>query len=235
MYCTNCSTKLPEGAKFCAECGTAAPKQAAPTQRPGMMPSITVDQHVETNEGQVVGLDAGKGALQGGLNADVNQDIGLIKDGGAVVGAILGAEAPVHVGGQQNYGDVVLGGKTTVNDTSSHPVFDQRYQTVRTQYNIAGDYNPGNVQSQDAAIEELRKLLKEVGHARSAGALDADAATDAEYQLKKALNEAQKPTAEKRIILDHLATASEVIAATSAATALVTAVTQAIRMVQKLF
>jgi hypothetical protein len=203
MYCTNCSTKLPEGAKFCAECGTAAPKQAAPTQRPGMMPSITVDQHVETNEGQVVGLDAGKGALQGGLNADVNQDIGLIK--------------------------------TTVNDTSSHPVFDQRYQTVRTQYNIAGDYNPGNVQSQDAAIEELRKLLKEVGHARSAGALDADAATDAEYQLKKALNEAQKPTAEKRIILDHLATASEVIAATSAATALVTAVTQAIRMVQKLF
>ena len=110
MYCKNCGTKLPERAKFCAECGTAAPKQTDPAQRPG----ITVDQQVETNAGQVVGLTAGKGALQGGLNADVRQDVGVVKDGGAVVGAILGAEGPVHVGGQQSYGDTVHGPKTQI-------------------------------------------------------------------------------------------------------------------------
>jgi hypothetical protein len=103
MYCSNCSTKLPEGAKFCAECGTAAPKQASPSQRP----SIAVDQHVATNEGQVIGLNVGKGPLQGGLSADINQGIGEVKQGGAVVGAIVGAEGPVHVGGQQNYGDTI--------------------------------------------------------------------------------------------------------------------------------
>ena len=110
MYCTNCGTKLPEGAMFCAKCGTAAPKQTDLAQRPG----ITVDQHVDTNEGQVVGLTVGKGALQGGLNADVKQDIGVVKEGGAVVGTILGAEGPVHVGGQQSYGDTVHGPKTQV-------------------------------------------------------------------------------------------------------------------------
>jgi len=73
-----------------------------------------VDQHVGTNEGQLVGFSAGEGALRGALNADVGQDIGVIKDGGAVVGAIPGAEGPVHVGGQQSYGDTVYGPKTQV-------------------------------------------------------------------------------------------------------------------------
>jgi len=106
MFCVNCGTKLSAGAKFCAECGTAAPEQASHMERPG----IKVDQHVETNEGQVVGLNAGKGALQGGLTADVKQDIGEVKDGGAAVGAILGAEGPIHIGPQQNYsGNINVG------------------------------------------------------------------------------------------------------------------------------
>lgn len=145
---------------------------------------------------------------------------------------VLGA---LKAGGVAVGGDIVHGGETAVDDTSRPAIFDQRFQTVNTQYNIAGDYNPGAVQSRDAAIEELRKLLEEVGHARSAGALDQDAADDAEYQLKKALHQAQKPAAEKRIILDHLAMARESIRRASATTGLVTAVAQAIQMVQKLF
>ena len=110
MHCTNCGAKLPEGAKFCAQCGTAVAQQASPTHRSG----ITVDQHVQMNEGQVVGLTAGQGALQDGLNANINQEFGTIKEGGSAVGAILGPQGPVHVGGQQTYGDVVHGPKTPV-------------------------------------------------------------------------------------------------------------------------
>ena len=84
-------------------------------------------------------------------------------------------------------------------------------------------------------VEELRKLVDELGRAQASGALDEDAATDAEYQVKKALNQAQKPDADKRTILDYLAAANEVITTAAGATALVTAVTQAIQMVQKLF
>ena len=110
MHCRNCGARIPEGAKFCAQCGTAVAQQASPAHGPG----ITVDQHVQTNEGQVVGLTAGQDALQGGLNAKINQDIGVVKEGGAAVGAILGAEGPIHLGGQQTYGDVVHGPKTQV-------------------------------------------------------------------------------------------------------------------------
>ena len=106
MQCINCGANLPEGAKFCAQCGTAVAQPAGPAHSPG----ISVDQQVQTNEGQVVGLSAGKGAVQSGVNADVKQDVGVVKDSGAVVGAIVGAEGPVHVGGQQSYSN-----KTEVN------------------------------------------------------------------------------------------------------------------------
>ena len=107
MFCIKCGKSLPEGAKFCPACGTAVAQPASPAQGHG----VSVDQHVETNEGQVVGLSAGKGALQDGLSAKITQDVGMVKDGGAVVGAVLGGEGPVHVGGQQFYDEVVLGDK----------------------------------------------------------------------------------------------------------------------------
>ena len=104
MYCVNCSTKLPAGAKFCAECGTAAPEQVSRKERPG----IKVDQHVETNEGQVVGLNAGKGALQGGLTADIKQE-----DETARAFSIY--RPNTEDGGEtMNYAKQMLGGESTL-------------------------------------------------------------------------------------------------------------------------
>lgn len=131
------------------------------------------------------------------------------------------------------------GSTATVNDHSWHTAFDQRRQKVTTQYNIAGDYNPGLVEDRATAIDELNKLLNEVAQAAQAGVLDEESATDTEYQVKKAMQQAQKSEPDKLTIINHLNQAKEVTigvaASVAAATGLVTAISQAIQMVQKLF
>lgn len=128
------------------------------------------------------------------------------------------------------------GGTATVNDQSSHSVFDQRNQTVHGhQYNIKGDYNPAAAQNRATAIEELQKLIDELNRARAEDALPTKVAVNARQSVENALVEAEDPQPDKRTILDHLAKANEVIATAAAATGLVTAISQAIQMVQKLF
>jgi hypothetical protein len=118
-------------------------------------------------------------------------------------------------------------------------LFDQRGQRVQYQYNATGDINFGAAQSRMDALAELQKLQAEVDQAMQAGALDEEAATDADYQLKKAVLQAQKPDPDRTTILDHLAQAKDIIAGVAenvaAAAGLVAAVDQAIQMVQKLF
>ncbi len=140
---------------------------------------------------------------------------------------------------QQAHGRIVAqagsGGSTTVHDESRNTMFDQRGQQVDTQYNIAGDYNPADVQDRANAVAELRKLLAEIDRTETAGLLDADVATDATYQIKKALNQAEKPEPDRNSILDHLTAATEMITAVSGTVGLATALIQAMQMVQRLF
>ena len=131
------------------------------------------------------------------------------------------------------------GGTAVVVGPSQSTVFDQRGQQVQYQYNAAGDINFGAVQNRLEAAAEIGKLQEELSRANQAGAIDDDAATDAEYQIKKALQQAQKPEGDKNIILNHLRTAKEIIAGVAgnvaAATGLVTGLGQAIEMVRNLF
>jgi len=45
------------------------------------------------------------------MQQDIRQKVDAVEESGAVVGTIAGGEGPVHVGGQQQYGDVVHGDK----------------------------------------------------------------------------------------------------------------------------
>lgn len=100
MLCEKCKTELSSNAKFCPECGTPVPKRTG----------LQVDQEVDTVKGDVTGLAAADGEATTGLDADINQDIGTVESGGAVVGAAIGGEGGhVHVGGQQSYGDEYSG------------------------------------------------------------------------------------------------------------------------------
>lgn len=139
----------------------------------------------------------------------------------------------------RNVAQAAPGGQANVTDRSRSTVFDQRGQKVQTQYNVAGDFNFSAAQDRTAALGELRKLLEEIGRAAREGVLDDEAATDAEYAVKKAVQQAEKPDADKQTIVDYLTKAKDVIvgvaSGVTAATGFATAISQAIQMVQKLF
>src|SRR5437762_13756993 len=95
--------------------------------------------------------------------------------------------------------------------------FDQRGQRVTYQYNAAGNINIGGVQDRADLAGELEKLRAEVSKAREGSALDEDTATDAEYQMSKAVQQARKPEPDKKSLLDHINTAKSLIEGAAAA------------------
>ena|SRR5258706_10079632 len=114
--------------------------------------------------------------------------------------------------------------------------FDMRGQKVSGNQYVAGrDMNFGAVQSQADLIGELEKLKGEFAKAADQGILSEDAATDAQYQVTKAVQQAKKPDADKKTILDHLDAVKAIIGNVSAASGLVLTVANAIMAVQKLF
>lgn len=114
-------------------------------------------------------------------------------------------------------------------------IFDQRGQRVTYQYNAAGNIDLAQVRERDQLIGELEKLRAEIRIAFDSGSLDQETTTDAEYQLTKAVQLAQKPDGEKRKILQYLEATTDLIREVTAVGGLVTALTQATALVQKLF
>ncbi len=101
MQCANCKAELPPNAKFCPQCGTAVPARAG----------IQVQQDIGTVKGSATGAVLGKASPPAGLDVSTSQKVDAVESGGAVAGAVVGGSAPVHVGGQQHYGDAVQGDK----------------------------------------------------------------------------------------------------------------------------
>jgi hypothetical protein len=114
-------------------------------------------------------------------------------------------------------------------------IFDQRGQTVTYQYNVHGTINFGAVQTSPDLVGELRKLQAEMQQAVAAGAVEGEPATDAKYQLDKAVHEAQKPQPDKKKVADYLAQAKMAIEGIAAVGGLVAALTKAAELVEKLF
>ncbi|SRR5260221_9824315 len=114
--------------------------------------------------------------------------------------------------------------------------FDMRGQKVTGNQYIAGrDMNFGAVEDTADLIAELEKLKGEVAQAGETGILSEETATDAEYQVTKAVQQAQRPNPNKKTIVDHLTTAKSLIEGVSAVSGLVTTMIAAIEAVQKLF
>lgn len=114
-------------------------------------------------------------------------------------------------------------------------IFDQRNQSVKYQYNAAGNINFDSVKTRKALITELEKLKTELSMAAGAKAIKEDIVTDAEYQITKAIQQSQKPSPSKKTILQHINKAKALIGTVTKAAGMVTALTQAADLVQKLF
>ena len=115
------------------------------------------------------------------------------------------------------------------------PIFDQRGQHVIYQYNAAGAMNFGAVQNRLDVVGELAHLQAELRNAIQAGLLDEEVATDADYQLTKAVQQAKKPAPDKKTLLEHLHGVKTLIEGVAAANGLVSALTKAVEVVQQLF
>lgn len=114
-------------------------------------------------------------------------------------------------------------------------VFDQRGQNVNYQYNAAGYINFSNVQNRADLISELEKLKTEVTKAREAEVIDADIATDVDYQITKAVQQARKSEPNKNTVLQHINTAKKLITGVAEAGGIVTALMKVAELVQNFF
>ena len=113
--------------------------------------------------------------------------------------------------------------------------FDMRGQRVTDQYNAGRDMNFGAVQTPADLITVLEQLNEQFTQAREAGVLSEETATDAQYQVTKAAQQAKKSDPDKKTIVDHLTTAKTLIEGVTAASGLVSALVSAIHVVQPLF
>jgi hypothetical protein len=113
--------------------------------------------------------------------------------------------------------------------------FDMREQRVNSQYIAGRDMHFGAVQTPTDLVAELEQLRNQFTQAKDAGTISEEVATDAEYQVTKAIQQAKKPQPDKKTIVDHLTTAKLFIEDITATSGLVTALVGAIEVVQKLF
>jgi hypothetical protein len=117
--------------------------------------------------------------------------------------------------------------------------FDMRGQRVTNQYNAGRDINLGAVQTPEDLATVLEQLNAQFIQAKEAGILSEEAATDAQYQVTKAAQQARKPDPDKKSILDRLSNAKGIIenlaGSVTTVGGLVTAVAAAIQVVQKVF
>lgn len=130
------------------------------------------------------------------------------------------------------------GGSATVNDRSRRTAFDQRNQTVLgPQTNIEGGvhtaggifnsgimHTPGAAPTQPSLVAQLRNLQSAITQAGQQGLLDEDTTIDVDAALRKAINQADKPTPDRQAIQAHLATVRDKLAPFPSAGSLVTAI-----------
>jgi hypothetical protein len=117
---------------------------------------------------------------------------------------------------------------------STQVTFDQRGQQVTYQYNAARDINIGAVQNKVELIDQLEKLKTEVSKAEAAEIIDAEIATDARYEIERAVNLAKKATPDKKTVIERLEGAARLLQGITAAAGLIEALGKAVEQVQKL-
>ncbi len=86
--------------------------------------------------------------------------------------------------------------------------FDMRGQRVTNQYNAGRDMNFGAIQTPADLVTAFEQLNEQFTQAKEAGVLSEETATDAQYQITKATQQAKNPDPDKKTILDHLTTAT---------------------------
>ena len=81
----------------------------------------------------------------------------------------------------------------------------------------------------------MEKLKAEISKARDSEVIDPEIGTDIQYQIQKAVDQAQKPEANKNTILEHLGKAKDLIKGLVDLGGLATGIMKAMELVQNKF
>lgn len=114
-------------------------------------------------------------------------------------------------------------------------VFNQKNQSVETQYNALGDINIGTSQSSATFVRELEKLKAKITLASESKIISRDIATDAEYEIQKAVNQAKQPDPSKKTIVNYLEKARNTLKDVAQAGGIVAGLVKATELVEKIF
>jgi hypothetical protein len=88
--------------------------------------------------------------------------------------------------------------------------FHQEGQTVQYQYN-AETINFEKARTPDEFLLKLKNLQVELDRAIEAKAIPDESAIDAEHQINKAIQQAVKPTPDKKTLVKNLTSAKELV------------------------
>jgi hypothetical protein len=92
----------------------------------------------------------------------------------------------------------------SVKESDRVNIFDQRGQNVNYQYNAARDINFAQAQNRFQLVEELEKLQDEIAKTVGANLLGEDVAIEADYEIRKAVQQAKSDGGSSKVI-EHLA------------------------------
>ncbi|BDI29441.1 hypothetical protein CCAX7_14920 [Capsulimonas corticalis] len=101
------------------------------------------------------------------------------------------------------------------------PIFDQRDQTVTTQYNAAGDINVGAMKTVDELVTALDALKLDLRAAHDDGAISELVEAKTKTPLLEAIEEAKKPEPDKNKVLAFLDSAKLALGGVAAVGAIV--------------
>lgn len=113
--------------------------------------------------------------------------------------------------------------------------FNMQGQQVDKQINVGRDINMGAEQSLADILSELQELKVATADARRQGLLSSEVATDVEYQLVKATQQAEKEPSNKTALLEHLNRAKSLVEGIAAASGIVTGLATLMQTIQKFF
>jgi len=175
-------------------------------------------------------------------STSVTQQVGVVRDNAAVVGVIQGGAGPIHVGGQQHYGNQIAATGGSAVSTGSGVAVAGKGNVVITG-NVGGDVLV-NSQKQvgGASLEDfqgLLTLLRDQLAAMQAQGMSADDSADAEAELNEVEELTQRPEPPVKRMVRALENVKDILeaagATAAAAVAAMPLVDQAIQMAQTLF
>ena len=160
MKCTNCGEMLVEGAKYCQYCG--APVKARPAE--------------------------GEAKPGGATGADIQIDAGRV-DGGQVIGQVNAhGDGPLHIGGEQHYGDDVQGNKIDLGGGTYIESASTAGGDLVLGHKIGGDYVQGDKIEGDKIAGDMISITGPGARVETHHGLEAAALADLFQQVSRRID-----------------------------------------------